>query len=153
MIEVRGVGVLAGMPRAQCGAVIAHELGHAFMHLTLFGRRLQRRQSASAPAVVEGLCELFAHLYLQSLFDVTAFRGAEVGAGREAGDAASARLFMALMKSNADPVYGGGYRSALAAYGNMILPKEGDCLPLPALLRHVSRTGTLPRGRWKPTRA
>lgn len=31
--EVRGVAALVDMPRLQLGAVLAHELCHAFMHL------------------------------------------------------------------------------------------------------------------------
>jgi hypothetical protein len=75
--------------------------------------------------VVEGLCELFAHLYLKG----TANEAAEGAAAGVAGGAVrdpltdprgpqaqEAAKFLKVQLLNEDPVYGGGLRLALAAF-------------------------------------
>ena len=59
--EVRGIAALVSLPRLQLGAVLAHELCHAFMHLLRFPRL--------PPTVEEGVCELWANLWLQAVAD------------------------------------------------------------------------------------
>ena len=91
--EVRGIAALISMPRLQLGAVLAHELCHAFMHLFQF--------PSLPPLVAEGICELWSSLWLE--------------ATATAGDPeATARL--QLLERNRDPVYGDGLRQAKACW-------------------------------------
>ena len=177
-LAVKGIGVLVGLPRVHCGAVVAHEIGHAYLHLNLIGPLVgnskakkdgskrgggggERERDAPntkplSPATTEGLCELFAFLFLQSLLEASG--GAEGGGGGQGdgtgggsdADSASARLHSERMRENKDKVYGNGFRAALAAFENMVDQKGNATRSLPELLRHVKRTGALPRGRWKP---
>jgi hypothetical protein len=90
VFEVRGVAALVAMPRLQLGAVLAHELCHAFMHLLRFPR---------LPALVaEGVCELWAWLWL----------------AEQSGAEAAARLER--LVRNPDVVYGDGLRAAVACW-------------------------------------
>ena len=104
------------MPRLQLGATLAHELCHAFLVLKGFPAEGLRAE------LVEGLCELFAHAWLSAALD-----GAAPDGLRD-----DAKLLLARMESNPDPVYGGGLRAARAALAGV----GGD---VPRLLRHVRR--------------
>lgn len=87
--EVEEILILAGLPQEHFAAIAAHEYGHAWMFLQKF--------PALPPTVEEGLCELFAYLWL---------------AGRDQPQAAH-QLHM--KHHNEDPVYGAGFRAAVAA--------------------------------------
>jgi len=82
VLSVKGIKVVNCLPRTQCGAVIAHELCHSFMTLTGFAGGSSSGLGGSQKVVnakngllakdldskvVEGLCELFAHLWLKSV--------------------------------------------------------------------------------------
>lgn len=101
--EVRGIAALVGLPRLQLGAVLAHELCHAFMHLLRFPRL--------PPVVAEGVCELWASLWLAAVADGTEEQG-------QGAAEASARLLQ--LRRNADPVYGDGLRQATACYEDFV---------------------------------
>jgi hypothetical protein len=118
---------------------------------------------------VEGLCELFAYLWLKSIANPCSLEEAAAAAHAnsssssssssaehkkdvssavpvsvvEVEDAAAAEdalLFLDLQKSNEDPVYGGGFRAALKAFE---APGVGRRLPL--LLHLVKEHRALPR--------
>lgn len=87
--RIEGILVLYGLPREQFGAVVAHELGHAWLFMNAFPRL--------APRVEEGICELAAYLWLEHQTGVeAAFR-------------------RGLMMGNEDPVYGEGFKEAYSA--------------------------------------
>ncbi len=111
--DVTQVSCLFGLPKAMLGATLAHEYGHCYLHINGFGVDGQ---------VAEGVCELFAYLWLQ-----------HAGAGPEK----ERRYRVHTIEANPDPTYGGGFRRALAAY-------YGCSSSLPALLREVKATRRLP---------
>jgi hypothetical protein len=87
--DVIMIRILAGLPSTLFGAVVAHELGHAWL-----------AQNGSRPAessIEEGFCELVAHASLKRLH--TPF-------------AAGLRE---QIRDNPDPVYGAGFRQVQAA--------------------------------------
>ena len=51
------IATLNGLPPRHLSFILAHELCHAFMHLHRFPHM--------EDAVVEGVCELWGHMYLQ----------------------------------------------------------------------------------------
>jgi len=99
--------------------------------------------NALSPTVCEGLCELFGYLWLrrQAEAEAAAGLGGAAGAGSGGGGAGGrsngsggggnspvssggvqrgsgggdAAVFLELHRKNEDPVYGGGFREALAA--------------------------------------
>jgi hypothetical protein len=83
------IRVVAGLPPVIFGRAVAHEMGHAWFAL---------RGRAPAPEPVEeGLCELFAYAWLKRQ---------------------PTRMAEALrqhLRSNPDPVYGGGFRQVYTA--------------------------------------
>ena len=111
--DVTQVSCLFGLPKAMLGATLAHEYGHCFLHINGFGVDGQ---------VAEGVCELFAYLWLP-----------HAGAGPEK----ERRYRVHTIEANPDPTYGGGFRRALAAY-------SACSSSLPALLREVKATRRLP---------
>lgn len=84
--EVLEILALNGLPREHLAAVLAHEVGHAWLFLNAFPEL--------PPKVAEGICELFSFLWLK----------------REGGKEAAGRL--KLMQKNKDRVYGVGFRAA-----------------------------------------
>lgn len=150
---VRCVCVLKGLPREVFASTLAHELGHVFLHLAADASSGARFDSMSVmpPSLAEGLCELFAYLWL------TEHSGGEpLGAVASAGspllppahakprqpptEPQSVRTVrVKAMLSNTDAVYGDGFRAALAAYYAV-----GSSLP--KLLDEVRRTKRLPGG-------
>ena len=87
--QVEEILVLYGLPREHFAAILAHEYGHAWTFLQAFPE--------TGPRLKEGLAELFSYVWLR---------------GR--GDARAAYRIH-LKHQNEDPVYGGGFRAALAA--------------------------------------
>lgn len=84
--EVIELRVVDGLPGTVFGAVLAHEMGHAW----LAGCPPVHRSSAEE----EGICELLASWWLEH-------RGGPL-----------ARHALWRMRENPDPVYGGGFRAA-----------------------------------------
>ncbi len=93
--EVLDILALHGLPREHLAAVLAHEVGHAWLFLNAFPEL--------PPKVVEGICELCSFLWLK----------------REGGKEAAGRL--KLLQKNKDRVYGVGFRAARRAWRNRSL--------------------------------
>lgn len=55
--RVTAILVLNGLPRLHTGAILAHELMHAFLHTQAI--------SGLPPQVEEGLCQLLAYLWIE----------------------------------------------------------------------------------------
>jgi hypothetical protein len=82
--EVLGIEIARGLTPVHFGQVVAHEIGHAWLH--------QNGAVDLELALAEGLCELFAGAWL-----------------KRHGTPIAAALRDSMM-ANPDPVYGGGYR-------------------------------------------
>ena len=97
--------------------VLAHELGHVYMHLAGFPSDL-------APVVAEGVCELFSFLWLEG--------------GHPGGEAERRYRIEALKRrgSGGGDVYSEGYKQALACY-------YACGSSLTQVLQQVRRTRTL----------
>ena len=92
----RGVAeilMLHGLPAEYFAATYAHELGHAWL--------FQQRFLQLPPLVEEGICELFAHLWLQ----------------KRPGGWSDYLIYS--KERSSDPVYGEGYRAAVRSLGQM----------------------------------
>ena len=123
---LKGVMLLRGMSENAAGAVLAHEYGHCYLFLGRFPA-LELRDE-------EGICELFAWMWLGGGLSVSAATTTTVNGEDESANARRRRL----METREDPVYGDGFRAAKrgldACGGN-----------LAKFLEHVRRHGELPR--------
>ncbi len=109
-VRVAGIRIVAGLPPAYFGRAVAHEIGHAWL--------AQRGHAWTAtPAIEEGLCELFAYAWLKR---------------RRTPDAEALR---SRLRTNPDPVYGGGFREVHGA-----VQRHG----IAAVLSELLNTGRLP---------
>jgi hypothetical protein len=114
--ELEGVLALRGASDVALGAVLAHEYAHGLFFLDEYPpMRLETE---------EGLCELFAWLWLS--------------AGRNGEDEAENARRRRAMEERKDPVYGDGFRAALRAF------REASGGNLGNLLARVRETGELP---------
>ena len=91
VVERKLIEILAlrGLPRDHLAAVLAHEIGHAWLFLNAYPKL--------APKVEEGICELFSYLWLN----------------RQPGEGAARRI--RLLEKNRDRVYGTGFRTVRRA--------------------------------------
>ena len=149
---VRCVCVLKGLPSEVFASTLAHEFGHVYMHLNDGFDTM----SSMPPYLAEGICELFAYLWLTEHNSVGAAETPpplplpRVGTETKSGGAPTQQtqqtqahsvraVRVKAMLSNKDAIYGDGFRAALAAYYAV-----GSSLPL--LLEEVRRTRRLPGG-------
>lgn len=102
--RVTGISIVAGMPPIFFGRAVAHEFGHAW--LALHG------EAPVDDVTEEGLCELFAYAWL-----------------RRDGTPTAHRLRREL-RTNPDPLYGGGFRALHA-----VVQRDGVTTVLDRLLR------------------
>ena len=123
---LKGVMLLRGMSENAAGAVLAHEYGHCYLFLGRFPA-LELRDE-------EGICELFAWMWLGGGLSVSAATTTTVNGEDEAVNARRRRL----METREDPVYGDGFRAAKRG-----LDRCGGNLA--KFLDHVRRHGELPR--------
>ncbi|KAI5670584.1 hypothetical protein M9H77_10948 [Catharanthus roseus] len=137
--EVTAILVLYGLPRLLTGAILAHELMHAWLRLRGF-RNLN-------PEVEEGICQVLANLWLESevmpstsiassssssssSWSSSSKKGAKSPVENKLGE-----FFMHQIAHDASPAYGGGFRAANAA-----VKKYG----LRRTLDHIKMTGYFP---------
>ena len=123
--RIKDVLLLRGMSRTATGATLAHEYGHCYLFARAF---------PSLPLKTEeGLCELFAWLWLGGGLSVPAATRATLNGTDEAENARR----RARMEKRRDPVYGDGFRDAKKA-----LERCGGNLW--TLLEHVRANAALP---------
>lgn len=143
--EVTAILVLYGLPRLLTGAILAHELMHAWLRLRGF-RNLN-------PEVEEGICQVLAHLWLESEVmpefgnmpsTSTASSSSSSSSyswssskkgGKSHVESKLGKFFMHQIAHDASPAYGGGFRAA-----NTAVKKYG----LRRTLDHIRLTGYLP---------
>ena len=108
-VRVEGIRILKGLPAVHFGRAVAHEIGHAWL--------AQHGSEFAAPEVEEGVCELFSYAWLKRQVTPVAIRLREA------------------VRTNPDPVYGGGFRAVYTA------TRATD---VSTVLAAVLRTGRLP---------
>lgn len=99
--EIKHISVLKGLPAAYFAPVLAHEYGHAWLWLNNYGKL--------PPMVEEGLCELFAYLWVKE----------EKSRPTAGMNVRELEYWVACMEKNDDPYYGGGFKKALNALNFM----------------------------------
>eukprot|EP00884_Botryococcus_braunii_P000692 jgi/Botrbrau1/10623/Bobra.154_1s0013.1 len=116
--EVTAILVLHGLPWLLTGAILAHEVMHAWLRLSGVPRL--------SADVEEGLCQLMALLWLE----------AQPPAPEGEWDERLASFFAHHIRTHSSPIYGDGFRAALEAFQS-----HG----LPAVLASVRATGSFPQ--------
>ncbi|XP_019151542.1 PREDICTED: protein DA1-related 2-like isoform X2 [Ipomoea nil] len=142
--EVTAILVLYGLPRLLTGAILAHELMHAWLRLKGF-RNL-------SPEVEEGICQVLSHMWLESevmpgfrnMPSTSAASSSSSSAwpsssskkgGRSGAENKLGEFFMHQIAHDTSPAYGGGFRAA-----NEAVNKYG----LRRTLDHIHFTGNFP---------
>ncbi|XP_019192635.1 PREDICTED: protein DA1-related 2-like isoform X3 [Ipomoea nil] len=139
--EVTAILVLYGLPRLLTGAILAHELMHAWLRLKGY-RNLN-------PQVEEGICQVLSHMWLESEVMPTRYRNmpststasssssssSSKKGGRSGTENKLGEFFKHQILNDASPAYGEGFRAAHVAVN-----KYG----LRSTLEHIRLTGTFP---------
>jgi hypothetical protein len=115
---VPAIHILHGLPRAHAAQVLVHELAHAWLWLQDFPAEMERHTE-------EGLCELFAYLWLLSeeARETDAGLDGERGLGAHSPRRRELLQRIRVMELNSDRTYGRGFRQALrAAESRGLLP-------------------------------
>lgn len=121
--NVTAILVIYGLPRLLTGAIIAHELMHAWLRMRgVVNLDLQ---------VEEGLCQLMAHLWL----DQERERLEMQGAGAHGEEDRLGAFFGYEIRQDTSSTYGDGFRMAFECYQSFGLKGTVD---------HVLSTGRLP---------
>ncbi|KAF8018980.1 hypothetical protein BT93_H3761 [Corymbia citriodora subsp. variegata] len=134
--EVTAILILYGLPRLLTGSILAHEMMHAWLRLNGFPNL--------RPEVEEGICQVLAHLWLNSEI----YSGSANDAASSSSSSSSSKkgkrpdfekqlgeFFKHQIESDTSTVYGEGFRSA-----NKSVEKYG----LKSTLDHIRFTGIFP---------
>ncbi|KAL1308108.1 hypothetical protein HN51_050040 [Arachis hypogaea] len=137
--EVTAILVLYGLPRLLTGAILAHELMHAWLRLKGY-RNLN-------PEVEEGICQVLSYMWLESEVMPSTSAAAASSSYPSSSSSSSKKgakshvenklgeFFLNQIANDSSPAYGGGFRAA-----NEAVNKYG----LRAILDHIRYTGLLP---------
>ncbi|KAH1153003.1 hypothetical protein AAZX31_18G034000 [Glycine max] len=139
--EVTAILVLYGLPRLLTGAILAHELMHAWL-------RLKGYQNLS-PEVEEGICQVLSYMWLDAEVMSCARTMSSTSAAASSSSYSSSskkgvkshvenklgEFFMNQIANDSSPAYGGGFRAA-----NEAVNKYG----LRCTLEHIRLTGHFP---------
>ncbi|XP_047321498.1 protein DA1-related 2-like isoform X2 [Impatiens glandulifera] len=129
--EVTAILVLYGLPRLLTGAILAHELMHAWLRLKGF-RNL-------SPEVEEGICQILSYMWLESEVMTTSSSSSSSSSSKKGARSNTenkiGQFFKHQIEHETSPTYGGGFRAARAAVN-----KYG----LRATLDHIKSTGSFP---------
>lgn len=107
--EVTAILVLYGLPRLLTGSILVHELMHAWLRLAGGFPRMR-------PEVEEGICQVMSHIWLSAELkraekkDSTSAKGITSPAQERLG-----KFYLYQISSDTSPVYGDGFRQALAS--------------------------------------
>ena len=107
--EVTAILVLAGMPRLLTGAILAHEMMHAWFRLCEFGR--------VATKIEEGLCQLLSYMWITCAID-----------GADPSEKEAGKFFKWTIMHDTSEIYGEGFRDALICYETYGLASTLDYL-------------------------
>ncbi|XP_066360238.1 protein DA1-related 1-like isoform X1 [Miscanthus floridulus] len=140
--EVTAILILYGLPRLLTGSILAHEMMHAFLRL--------KGYRTLSPEVEEGICQVLAHLWLES--EITSGSGSMA----TTSDASSSSLstsssskkgaktefekrlgefFKYQIETDSSVAYGDGFRAGMRA-----VERYG----LRSTLDHIKMTGSFP---------
>lgn len=126
--EVTAILILYGLPRLLTGAILAHEMMHAWL-------RLQGYRTISQE-VEEGICQVMGYMWLQS--EIKSQASGSSSSSKPATSQFEGKLgefFKHQIESDVSPAYGDGFRAAHQA-----VLKYG----LRATLEHIRSTGGFP---------
>ncbi|EPS63709.1 hypothetical protein M569_11075, partial [Genlisea aurea] len=115
--EITAILVIYGLPRLHTGAILAHELMHAWLHLNGY---LSLR-----PEIEEGMCQVMGRIWLEAEI-------ARLSDGSSSGGSPFEKklgvFFLFQMAASPDPIYGGGFRRCNDAVMRHGLRKTLDVL-------------------------
>lgn len=142
--EVTAILVLFGLPRLLTGVILAHELMHGWLRLNDFGNL--------RPEVEEGICQVLSHMWLESevlpgsrnmattwAYGSTSMPSTPATSKKRSKSRTEHKLgefFLHQIANDASPIYGRGYKMAMAAVNKYGLPHTLD---------HIRYTGILPK--------
>jgi hypothetical protein len=149
--DIASIDLLHGLPRAHAAQVLVHELAHAWLWL-------QDYPAETEGHAEEGLCQLFAYLWL--LTEEAREASSAAGGGQAAPYSARRNELLQrirVMEQNSDRTYGGGFRDALRlaeqrglhrtleyvrAHGRLpaVAPEGGDGATGSAIWRDAARS-------------
>ncbi|KAM3358959.1 protein DA1-related 2-like isoform X2 [Capsicum galapagoense] len=138
--EVTAILVIYGLPRLLTGAILAHELMHAWLRLKGF-RNLN-------PEVEEGICQVLSQMWLESevipgsrnmpststVSSSSTWSYSKKG-GKSGVENKLGEFFLHQIAHDASPAYGAGFRAANAAVNKYGLRRTLD---------HIRLTGSFP---------
>ncbi|GJR56862.1 protein DA1-related 2 isoform X1 [Tanacetum coccineum] len=132
--EVTAILVLYGLPRLLTGAILAHELMHAWLRLKGY-RNLN-------PEVEKGICQVLSYMWLESEIMPGSTSSAPSSSSSVSKKGGKSRVenklgefFMHRIANDTSPAYGGGFRTANAAVNTYGLRRTLD---------HIRLTGSFP---------
>ncbi|KAG0513156.1 hypothetical protein BDA96_10G077500 [Sorghum bicolor] len=137
--EVTAILILYGLPRLLTGSILAHEMMHAWLRL--------KGYRTLSPDVEEGICQVLAHLWIESEIMAGSGSGAASSssgssssmsskkAGRSQFEHKLGDFFKHQIETDTSMAYGEGFRA-----GNRAVLQYG----LKRTLEHIRLTGTFP---------
>ncbi|KAJ7520045.1 hypothetical protein O6H91_20G064900 [Diphasiastrum complanatum] len=125
--EVTAILVLFGLPRLLTGSILAHELMHAWLRLDGFSHHLDS-------AVEEGICQVMAHMWLDSQIGSSS-SSSEKSKPKSFNHDRLREFFLHQIAMDSSPAYGDGFRSGHEAVVQFGLRRTLD---------HIKMTGSFP---------
>jgi len=139
--EVTAILILYGLPRLLTGSILAHEMMHAYLRL--------KGYRTLSPEVEEGICQVLAHLWLESEITSGSASMATTSAGSSSSSTSSSskkgaktefekrlgEFFKHQIETDSSVAYGDGFRAGMRA-----VERYG----LRSTLDHIKLTGSFP---------
>jgi hypothetical protein len=139
--EVTAILILYGLPRLLTGSILAHEMMHAYLRL--------KGYRTLSPEVEEGICQVLAHLWLESEITSGSASMATTSAGSSSSSTSSSskkgaktefekrlgEFFKHQIETDSSAAYGDGFRAGMRA-----VERYG----LRSTLDHIKLTGSFP---------
>jgi len=138
--EVTAILILYGLPRLLTGSILAHEMMHAYLRL--------KGYRTLSPEVEEGICQVLAHLWLESeITSGSASMATTLAASSSSSTSSSKKgaktefekrlgeFFKHQIETDSSMAYGDGFRAGMRA-----VERYG----LRSTLDHIKLTGSFP---------
>lgn len=138
--EVTAILILYGLPRLLTGSILAHEMMHAYLRL--------KGYRTLSPEVEEGICQVLAHLWLESeITSGSASMATTLAASSSSSTSSSKKgaktefekrlgeFFKHQIETDSSVAYGDGFRAGMRA-----VERYG----LRSTLDHIKLTGSFP---------
>jgi len=140
LCEVTAILILYGLPRLLTGSILAHEMMHAYLRL--------KGYRTLSPEVEEGICQVLAHLWLESeITSGSASMATTLAAASSSSTSSSKKgaktefekrlgeFFKHQIETDSSMAYGDGFRAGMRA-----VERYG----LRSTLDHIKLTGSFP---------